>query len=66
MKQLTINNLDWQEITSVMDTEIRESLHTLLCPCDEVSFLRAYVERDPSMLDFLRSEFKEIANSLNN
>lgn len=51
-------------IASYMNDEIREELHLDLCPCSNKNFLRAYIEKDPSFTDLLKSEFPAVYNDL--
>ena len=44
-------------IASYMDDDKREQVHAELAPCEPEVFLRAYIERDPSFKDLLKSEF---------
>lgn len=53
----TITDEDMRNIADYMDDTIREELHSKLAPCTNEEFLRAYIDRDPDILDILRNEF---------
>jgi len=57
------NNL-MDTIASYMDDDIREDLHEKLAPCDNIDFLKAYVEKDPEFEEFLRRDFENIYDQL--
>lgn len=46
-----------QTISSYMNDDIREDLHAELAPCDNETFLKEYVKRDPGFSDLLKNEF---------
>ena len=54
-RQITEDDLD--NISSYMDDEIREQLHSRLAPCSPSDFLRAYIAADPDILTVLVNEF---------
>lgn len=39
-----INGIDWEEIVSWMDDDIREQVHSELAPCSNLEFLERYLE----------------------
>jgi hypothetical protein len=45
MKQVTINGsaFDFDVVVNLMDDEIREALHNDMAPCDNQSFVDAYL-----------------------
>lgn len=52
-----ITDSDMRNIADYMDDAIREELHSKLAPCSNDDFLREYINRDPDILDILRTEF---------
>ncbi len=54
----------FEDITNVMDNEIREALHSKIAPCSEFEFLLAYVAKDLTILSYIESEHKAIVNLL--
>lgn len=44
-------------ISSYMDDEIREDLHSELAPCEPEVFLKRYVEIEPDFAEILETEF---------
>lgn len=40
----------WEAVVEVMDTEIREAVHSELAPCTKLAFLRRYLELAPENL----------------
>ena len=43
----------WYEVEQMMDDDIREHLHLELAPCEMEEFLAAYLESDPSFINYL-------------
>ncbi len=39
-----IEKMDWEEIVSWMDADIREQVHSELAPCSNIEFLDRYLE----------------------
>lgn len=39
-----INSVDWNEIVTFMDDEVREQVHSELAPCTDLEFLERYLE----------------------
>ena len=37
-------NEDWDNIVSYMDDDVREEVHSELAPCNELDFLKRYLE----------------------
>lgn len=54
---MKITQAKMNDIAMYMDDDIREAVHFKIAPCEPEVFLRAYVERDPSFKDLLKSEF---------
>ncbi len=52
------------DMTSAMNDEIREEIHSKLSPCTDLEFLRAYVEQDPEFLVYIHSEHRIIEELL--
>lgn len=63
MKQISIDNgatmttpeqaiaaMPWETIVQAMDDETRERVHAEIAPCDELAFLRCYLEQAPTDL----------------
>ena len=44
-------------ISSYMNDEIREDLHSELAPCEPEVFLKRYVEIEPDFAEILETEF---------
>lgn len=44
-------------VTTYMNDDIREDLHSRLAPCEPDLFLREYVKRDPEFEKLLYDEF---------
>lgn len=48
-------------ITSYMDDEKREQVHSELAPCSSEKFLTRYLELDPGFSELLESEFPSLS-----
>ncbi len=45
-------------ISTYMNDEIRERMHSELSPCTPVVFLKRYLKLDPDFAELLKTEFK--------
>ena len=52
-----ITDDDMISISSYMNDDIREDIHSQLAPCTNEEFIRAYLDSDPDFSDVLESEF---------
>ena len=52
-----ITDKDMTAISSYMQDDIREEVHSRLSPCTNEEFLEAYLECDPAFQDLLEVEF---------
>lgn len=58
-----ITDEDMNNITSYMDDEIREKVHSELAPCTHEQFIERYLELDPMFETLLEKEFEfEVEN----
>ena len=58
---MNINNL-YDYVVTLMDDEIRESVHAEYAPCSEVLFIKKYIQADPAFGDMLDTEFNGLDN----
>lgn len=58
---MNINNL-YDYVVTLMDDEIRESVHAEYAPCSEVLFIKKYIQADPAFADMLDTEFNGLDN----
>jgi hypothetical protein len=55
---------DWEDITYIMDNDIREQVYAQLAPCTPETFLKRYGELDPTIYDYIESNGRRVfANS---
>ena len=66
MKKLNLTEELIETISSYMNDEIREDIHSKMAPCSFEKFLKAYLEEDESFYNLLKSEFYEVYELVKN
>lgn len=60
MKKINFSEELIETISSYMNDEIREDVHSKMAPCSFEEFLKNYLEKDENFYNLLKSEFHEI------
>lgn len=66
LDDILITNDKLSIVSSYMDDDKRELLHSKLASCEPIEFIQAYIKLDPQFLDLLKNEFFEIYHIIDN